>query len=128
LKKYLHYLLQVKDYLEVRQMDNAAKSLQKALEIFKILGIKGLHLAETYESLGMLWYHKGDYLQALQYYQKGLKITAPSMKSGRLDNNPNLEQIESVLSALRLLKSKSNCLKELYFINKNIENRYHTTI
>lgn len=109
------------DYLEVRQLPMAETSFQLALKIFRELGVRGLQLAELYESLGMLCFYKGIYTRALEYCQKGLEITAPLMPVNQVLINPRPDQIEGQLSALKILKSKSSCLEALYFQGNDIK-------
>ncbi len=109
------------DYLEIRQLNKAQHYLQNALQVYKNLGVKGSYLAELYESLGTLWFYKNDLQHSLRFYQKGLKITAPVMKVENVLENPNIEQIEAVLPALIILKSKTTCLKKLFFKENNLD-------
>ncbi len=109
------------DYLEIQQLDKANETLLKALTIFNSLGVKGSFLAELYENFGRLLCIKGDFMKALQYYQKGLEVTAPLMPTNQVMGNPEIQQIEAELPALKILKSKINCLTKLYFKKKNIK-------
>ena len=109
------------DYLEIHQLNEAEKAFSKAFRIFNQLGVNGSYLAELYDNLGKLWSLKGDYMKALQYYQKGLETVAPDMPADQFMMNPNIQQIEAELPALKILKSKSNCLSALYSKNKDIE-------
>ena len=108
------------DYLEIYQLNEAESAFSNAYNIFDNLGVKGSYLAELYENLGRLWSLKGDFMKALHYYQKGLETVASKMPTNQVMVNPDIRQIEAELPALKILKSKSNCLSELYFKNKNI--------
>ena len=109
------------DYLEIDQYQQAEESFQAALRIFKQLGIRGSNLAELYESIGMLCYHKGLYTHALEQFQKALEITAPEMPTNKVMVNPELNQIEAQVSALKILKSKVTCLEALFIQKKEMK-------
>ncbi len=48
----------------------------KSLDIYKeLLGEKHIRVAESYNSIGINYYYKGEYDNSLQYYFKSLKIT-----------------------------------------------------
>ena len=109
------------DYLEIQKLDEAENAFIRSLTIFNNLRVKGSFLAELYENFGRLWFLKGNYTKALQYYQSALKVTAPQMTSDNWMINPDIRQIEAEHPALKILKSKSQCLAALYNQNKTID-------
>ena len=109
------------DYLEMHELEKAENSLDNSLKICYKLGIQGTFLSEVNESIGTLWFYRGNLEKALEFYQNALKIIAPQMPADKKLINPEIGQIEAALPALKILKSKSNCLKEIYFKEQKIE-------
>lgn len=102
------------DYMELGNYDTAEEYFIKGIDMQKNISEKSENLAELHESLASLYQRKGKYKQALKYYQKALQIVSSGFVPGDLYSNPKTDQLFNQLLALKILKSKSVCLNQLY--------------
>ncbi|MBN2522187.1 MAG: CHAT domain-containing protein [Bacteroidales bacterium] len=102
------------DYIELGNYDTAEEYFIKGIDMQKDISERSENFAELHESLASLYQRRGEYRKALGYYQSALKIVSSGFASEDIYANPKTGQLFSPLLALKILKSKSVCLDQLY--------------
>ncbi|MFK7907272.1 MAG: tetratricopeptide repeat protein, partial [Chitinophagales bacterium] len=107
-----------RSYLYLMNLDEANKYLQKALAIrLEGIGAQGFFLADTYVPLASLNIQKKDYIQALDYSQKGLCAFTAACSQDDIYDNPPLKKMQNPLG-IDLLNYKAEAFHALFLAEK----------
>jgi len=107
--------------LQRNDFNKAEQYFQKALRIFRnSFGEKHLKTSNCYINMGDVSFNKDEYNKGVQYYQKALISLSDSFNSKNLSENPEIEDVFSKNSLLKILKRKADGLENIQ--NDRIKN------
>lgn len=100
--------------LQRNNFDEAEQYFQKALGIFSnSFGEKHPETSNCYINLGDVFFNQDEYNKAVQYYQKALISLSDSFNNRNLSENPEIEDVFSKSSLLKILKRKADGLENI---------------
>ena len=100
--------------LDQKEYDQAKKLIKRSLDItVNNLGYVNSEASRCYEHLGLLCRLKGNYTQALQYYQRALVSLSDHFDDTTLQANPDPGEVISKSQLVNILKRKAKALAEL---------------
>ena len=106
-----------------QEYDQAIISLEKALKSYHILyGDKHPEIANTYNQLGAVYLVKGDFTEALEYYQKSIYANLFEQEYEDIYSLPKLENYYNADILLFSLQQKSKAFETLHY-NKTLKLR-----
>jgi CHAT domain-containing protein len=108
------------DYYNDNQDALALTYFQRAENIFVSLRSRSASYAGLKESLGSLYMKHKEFTKALQYYQEGIQMLSPGYVPKNNLENPTAAVIEDKITALPILRSKTQCLRLIYEQNKQL--------
>ena len=100
--------------LQRNNFDEAEQYFQKALRIFSnSFGEKHPKTSNGYINLGDVFFNQDEYNKSVQYYQKALISISDSFNTRNLSENPEIKNVFSKNSLLKILKRKANGIKNI---------------
>ncbi len=109
-----NYLNQGIVKLQRNNFNEAEQYFQKALRIFRnSFGEKHPKTSNCYINLGDVYFNRKDYNKSTQYYQKALISLSDSFNNSNLSANPEIENVFSKNSFLKILKRKAAGLENI---------------
>lgn len=109
------------NYVQLTEYKTAENYFTKALNIAQKAGLIGYYLSDIYIDMGRMEEKRKNYDKALNHYNNALKALVPGFVSANPSDNPAPAQILAKLPALNTLKSKTNCLYQLYLEKKEFK-------
>ncbi|NOU18630.1 MAG: CHAT domain-containing protein [Bacteroidales bacterium] len=109
-------------YSEIGQLTKSEQLYSKAYKILiSTLGIKHSYTSLCLMNNGQLFYRKGDYKQALRYYQQSLISKIYSFNDNSIYTNPNADVLPD-MDLLDILKLKAQAFGQLAEQENKTEN------
>ncbi|MBS3776748.1 MAG: tetratricopeptide repeat protein, partial [Bacteroidales bacterium] len=103
-----HYLNYGILKLDQKEYDRAKELIKKSLNItVNNLGKTNSEISRCYEHLGLLCRLRGNYTQALQYYQRALISLSDHFNDSTIQANPEAENVLSKSQLVNILKRKA---------------------